>query len=69
MIAKNLEDQVINALTSPITSGEPDLKAVEDRLGRIPGYANLFKAAFADDANPITAQNVGKQSGPSSGLW
>jgi cytochrome c peroxidase len=60
---ENLEDQVIKALTSPITSGQPDLKAVEDRLGRIPGYATLFEAAFADDANPITAQNVAKAVG------
>jgi cytochrome c peroxidase len=36
---ENLEDQVIKALNSPITSGQPDLKAVEDRLSCIPGYA------------------------------
>jgi cytochrome c peroxidase len=60
---ESVEDQVIKALTSPITSGQPDLKAVEDRLGRIPGYAPLFKAAFADDANPMTAQNIAKAIG------
>src|SRR5258708_15864639 len=57
---ESVEDQVIKALTSPITSGQPDLKAVEDRLGRIPGYAPLFKAAFADDGNPLTAQDISK---------
>jgi cytochrome c peroxidase len=60
---ESVEDQVIKALTSPITSGQPDLKAVEDRLGRIPGYAPLFKAAFANAANPITAQNIAKAIG------
>jgi cytochrome c peroxidase len=59
----NLEDQVIKALTSPITSGQSDLKAVEDRFGRIAGYAPLFKAAFVDQPNPITAQNVAKAIG------
>jgi cytochrome c peroxidase len=60
---ESVEDQVIKALTSPITSGQPDLKAVEDQVGRIPGYAPLFKAAFADAANPITAQNIAKAIG------
>jgi cytochrome c peroxidase len=60
---ESVEDQVIKALTSPITSGQVDLKAVEDRLGRIPGYAPLFRAAFADDANPMTAQNIAKAIG------
>src|SRR5258708_26851505 len=60
---ESVEDQVIKALTSPITSGQPDLKALEDRLGRIPGYAPLFKAAFADAANPMTAQNIAKAIG------
>jgi cytochrome c peroxidase len=43
---ESLEDQVIKALTSPITSGQPDEKAVIDRLEQIPGYAPLFKAAL-----------------------
>ncbi len=60
---ESVEDQVVKALTSPITSGQPDLKAVEDRLGRIPGYTSAFKAAFANAANPITAQNIAKAIG------
>jgi cytochrome c peroxidase len=54
----NLEDQVFQALTSPITSGQPDEKAVFDRLARIPGYPPLFKAAFPDDPQPITLRNI-----------
>jgi hypothetical protein len=45
----NLEDQVFQALTSPITSGQPDEKAVIDRLSRIPGYAPLFQVAFPNE--------------------
>jgi cytochrome c peroxidase len=60
---ENLEDQVIKALVSPITSGQPDLKAVENRLSSIAGYAPLFKAAFLDEPNPITAKNVAKAIG------
>jgi cytochrome c peroxidase len=54
----NLEDQVFQALTSPITSGQPDEKAVIDRLAHIPGYAPLFKAAFPDDPQPMTLRNI-----------
>jgi len=54
----SLEDQVFQALTSPITSGQPNEKAVFDRLGHIPGYAPLFKAAFPDDPQPITLRNI-----------
>jgi cytochrome c peroxidase len=54
----NLEDQVFQALTSPITSGQPDEKAVIDRLARIPGYAPLFKAAFPDDPQPMTLRSI-----------
>jgi cytochrome c peroxidase len=42
----SLEDQVAKAATSPITSGQPDEKAVIDRLSRVTGYAPLFAAAF-----------------------
>ena len=59
----DLEDQVFQALTSPITSGQPDEKAVIDRLARIPGYAPLFKAAFPDAPQPMTLRNIAKAVG------
>jgi cytochrome c peroxidase len=59
----NFEDQVFQALTSPITSGQPDEKAVIDRLARIPGYAPLFKAAFPDEPQPMTLRNIAKAVG------
>jgi cytochrome c peroxidase len=55
-----LEDQVVKTATSPITSGQPDEKAVIDRLSRIAGYAPLLKAAFPNDPQPTTLQNIGK---------
>ena len=42
----NLEDQVFQALTSPITSGQPDEKSVIDRLSRISGYAPLLQGGI-----------------------
>jgi cytochrome c peroxidase len=59
----NLEDQVFQALTSPITSGQPDEKAVIDRLAHIPRYAPLFKAAFPDEPQPMTLRNIAKAVG------
>jgi cytochrome c peroxidase len=54
----SLEDQVAKAVTSPITSGQPDEKAIIDRLSRVSGYAPLFAAAFPNEA--ITIQNIAK---------
>jgi cytochrome c peroxidase len=55
---ESLEDQATKALGSPITNGQPDIGAALDRLQSIPGYAPLFKAAFPDDAAPLTVGNV-----------
>jgi cytochrome c peroxidase len=57
---ESLEDQVAKAVTSPITSGQPGEKAVIDRLARLPDYAPLFKAAFPDEPQPMTIQNIAK---------
>src|SRR5262249_46412609 len=59
----SLEDQVIKALASPITSGQPDEKAIIDRLTQTPSYAPLFKAAFPDDPHPMTGENIAKAIG------
>ena len=56
----SLEDQAAKAATSPITSGQPDEKAVIDRLSRIEGYAPLFGGAFPNEPQPITLQNIAK---------
>jgi cytochrome c peroxidase len=54
----DLEDQVVQALTSPITSGQPDEAAIVARVGAIPGYAPLFKAAFPDAAQPVSVRAI-----------
>src|SRR5256885_15917340 len=59
----SLEDQVIKALASPITNGQPDEKAVIERLEQVPSYAPLFKAAFPDDPHPMTGENIAKAIG------
>jgi cytochrome c peroxidase len=57
---ESLEDQVMKALLSPITSGQPDEKAVLDRLAGIPGYAPLFQAAFPGELPAMTYRNLAK---------
>ena len=59
----SVEDQAVKALIAPVNTGQPDEKAVLDRLALIPGYAPLFKAAFPDDAAPTTLQNMAKAIG------
>jgi cytochrome c peroxidase len=56
----SLEDQAAKAVTSPITSGQPDEKAVIDRLSRIIGYAPLFQVVFPNEPKPMTLQNFAK---------
>jgi cytochrome c peroxidase len=55
---ESLEDQAIKALTSPITNGHTDEKAILERLNQIAGYLPLFTAAFPNDPSPITGQNI-----------
>ena len=56
----SLEDQVAKAATSPITSGQPDQKAVIDRLSHVGGYAPLFAAAFPNEPQPANLPNIAK---------
>jgi cytochrome c peroxidase len=59
---ESVEDQAMQALTAPISSGH-DERAVVDRLARIPGYVSLFQAAFAGERSPITAKTAGAAIG------
>ena len=52
------EDQVAQSLLSPITSGQPDEKAVLARVTAIPGYLPMFKAAFPDNGTPVSRKNM-----------
>jgi cytochrome c peroxidase len=60
---ESVEDQAEQALTSPISSGQPDDRAVIERLRQIPGYVALFKDAFPTDADPFTVKNIAKAIG------
>jgi cytochrome c peroxidase len=61
--AKTIEDQALQALLSPSQSNAASEAAVLTALGEIPEYVNSFKAAFPNDAQPLTFQNVGRAIG------
>jgi cytochrome c peroxidase len=54
----SLEDQAAKATTSPITSGQPDEKAVIERLSSVAGYVPLSEAAFPNEPQPMRLQSV-----------
>jgi cytochrome c peroxidase len=55
--AKDLEEQAGGPLVNPIEMGTTEQHVVE-QLSGIPGYADVFKKAFPDQASPITFTNV-----------
>src|SRR5262245_21066263 len=60
---KNAEEQARLALIGAFSSGQPDSAAVIARLKAIDGYTALFQHAFPGEAEPITAENIGKALG------
>jgi cytochrome c peroxidase len=42
----------------PVELGIPSIEALETRLRAVPGYAKLFQAAFPEDAQPVSANNL-----------
>jgi cytochrome c peroxidase len=60
---EDVEDQATKALTGPASYGNPNFDAPMARLKGIAGYAPMFRAAFPEDPNPITAENWGKAIG------
>jgi cytochrome c peroxidase len=60
---KDVEDQAFQSLTGPAAFGNPDTKSVEEKLKKIQTYVQLFKKAFPNDQEPITAQNIAKAIG------
>src|SRR5689334_3933720 len=42
-----------------ITGAQPDYATVMARIKAIEGYTPLFQHAFPDEAEPITAENIG----------
>ena len=58
---ETVEDQAKQALKAAF--GSPDYATAMARVKAIPGYTELFKKAFPDEADPVTADNWGKAIG------
>ncbi len=58
----NVEEQARSALIGP-GFGNPDFPTAMARIKAIPGYAAVFRAAFPEEAEPITEANWGKAIG------
>ncbi|HTS51891.1 MAG TPA: cytochrome c peroxidase [Burkholderiales bacterium] len=60
---RDVEEQAVKALVSPLSYGNPDYAAAEAKLRAIPGYRPLFEKAFPGEAEPVNAENWGKAIG------
>jgi cytochrome c peroxidase len=61
--AASVEAQARLALLDTFEMAIADASALERTLRAIPGYAEAFKAAFPDDENPITLDNMARAIG------
>ncbi len=61
--AKDVEEQAKGPVLNPVEMGMPDADYVVRVLKQIDGYEPLFRAAFPDDEDPITYDNVAKAIG------
>ena len=59
----DVEAQAKGPVLNPIEMAMPDEKTVIATLKSIPGYADLFKAAFPGEKDPITYDNMAKAIG------
>lgn len=60
---EDLEDQATKAFIGEASFGNPSYAVVLDRIKAVAGYAPLFRAAFPDEADPVTAANLGRAIG------
>jgi cytochrome c peroxidase len=60
---KDVEEQAVKALISPLAYGNADFAAAEAKLRAIPGYRALFEKAFPGEAEPVNVENWGKAIG------
>jgi cytochrome c peroxidase len=61
--AADVEEQAKGPILNPIEMGMSSPDQVMARLAALPGYREAFAAAFPDEANPFTYDNVGKAIG------
>lgn len=59
----SIEHQATQPIVNPVEMAMADADAAVKVLESVPGYEPLFKAAFPDDSDPITMENVGKAIG------
>lgn len=59
----SVEEQAKGPIVNPTVMGMPNGAAVVAVLKGIPGYVTAFKAAFPDDADPVTFDNLGRAIG------
>lgn len=58
--AKNLEEQAKGPVLNPVEMAMPGQEEVLKRLAADADYPRLFKAAFPDEATPLTYDNFGR---------
>jgi cytochrome c peroxidase len=61
--AQDVEAQAKGPVLNPVEMAMPSEKVVVAKLKSIPGYAAAFKAAFPDDKNPVSYENMAKAIG------
>lgn len=61
--APNVEEQAKGPVLNPVEMGQPDEARVTAVLKSIAGYADLFKRAFPDQAQPVTFGNLARAIG------
>jgi cytochrome c peroxidase len=61
--AGDVEEQAKGPILNPIEMGMSSPDQVMARLAALPGYREAFAAAFPDDPNPFTYDNVGNAIG------
>jgi cytochrome c peroxidase len=59
----SVEDQAKQALVGPPSFGMPSYESVEKILKGMKGYVAMFKEAFPNDKDPVTADNFAKAVG------
>lgn len=61
--AKDVEEQALGPILNPIEMGMPAEEDVVNKLKKDKEYTALFKAAFPEERDPLTYQNIGQAIG------
>jgi cytochrome c peroxidase len=61
--AKDVEEQAKGPILNPKEMGLAHAGIAVENIASIPGYADLFKKAFPNEANPVTYDNIARAIG------